>query len=287
LNNNLKIFIVAILFFGLGVWVTKYLSPDNFEAAVTPRQKELQKIAIEAQHRPFFMQTKDVADQPINSSIEKNVDSPFKAQDDYFKVLAKLNQFTIKITDELNKKFKILGFSKKSLSDERKKQHLKNSLEYMFSQNELWYSAIFTDTASGGKFYLFFNYYPCDNKAPRSVMKLNEICYSLNFNIIKNNKWIVTSAGEPTAFLYWKNDSPYAHIMFDGRGEMNEATKAVLALVSIPNENYPIEFLQFNSGEFSWRPSDEMKWRLSSKAENKKFIDWAEAEGFKNSDGYN
>ena len=55
LNNNLKIIAVALTSFILGVVATNYFNSSSLvDPVLTPRQKELQAIAIEAEKRPFF-----------------------------------------------------------------------------------------------------------------------------------------------------------------------------------------------------------------------------------------
>jgi len=55
LSNNLKLVIVAITSFTIGVLATNYFNQSGItDPVLTPRQKELQAIAIEAEKRPFF-----------------------------------------------------------------------------------------------------------------------------------------------------------------------------------------------------------------------------------------
>jgi hypothetical protein len=55
LNNKFKIIIVATVSFFLGVVATSLFNrSDLADPVLTPRQKELQEIAIEAEKRPFF-----------------------------------------------------------------------------------------------------------------------------------------------------------------------------------------------------------------------------------------
>lgn len=55
LSNNLKLIVVAITSFTIGVVATNYFNQSGItDPVLTPRQKELQAIAIEAEKRPFF-----------------------------------------------------------------------------------------------------------------------------------------------------------------------------------------------------------------------------------------
>lgn len=55
LNNKVKLILVAITSFILGVVVTNRLNQFSTKGPIlTSRQKELQVIAIEAEKRPFF-----------------------------------------------------------------------------------------------------------------------------------------------------------------------------------------------------------------------------------------
>ena len=55
LNHNFKVYIVAVASFTIGVVATNYYNQSSLaDRKLTPRQKELQVIAIEAEKRPFF-----------------------------------------------------------------------------------------------------------------------------------------------------------------------------------------------------------------------------------------
>lgn len=256
---------MATISFAIGVVATSLFDRSELaDPVLTPRQKELQKIAIEAEHTPFFSVPSPVGKTHITAtpSAEETVSN-------------KLEKIKDNLYEELNKKFNTIAPDTKELRASRNNQYLKNSLDYMFMEKKLWYKTAFEDDFSQSKMTFFLKFFDCDKKLQK-VIELNKICYALEVFSFKNDKWSQANISSQVIGLVWYNDIPYAHIDLTEMGEFSKETNSLLAVVPIPDEPRVMEYLKYESGKYYWISGREMRWMPSSQKEINKFRDWVD-----------
>lgn len=258
----------------MGVVATSLFDRSELaDPVLTPRQKELQKIAIEAEHTPFFSVPSPVgkADISVTSSSEDTI-----SQTDIVNPKRnKLGKGEDVLYEELNKKFKRISPDTKDLRATRNNEYIKNRLDYMFMEKKLWYKASFEDTFSHSKMTLFFKFLQC-NKKPQRGIELDKTCYTFEIFSFKNGKWFQANISSQVIGLVWYNDIPYAHIDLTEAGEFSKETNFLVAVVPVPNEPRAMQYLKYESGKYQWIEGREISWTLSSQKEMNKFRDWVD-----------
>jgi hypothetical protein len=286
LNRNLKLIIVAFISFWLGVAATIiYGLPAQYDKdrkLVNTIISEKNKIQ---ERKSFFVKAKEAipkAMQNLSKSDDKAsatavVTSPI----DYMNLTEKLEKFRESIYKELKKKFKTISLDPKDIDSAKIVNRLKNMLELMFNEKELWYKISFDDEFSQTKITLFFRYFACQKKDEKPAIKLNDICYTMQMYNFKNDKWSETDITSQVNGLVRYNENMYTHIELNGMGDFSKDTNALYAVVPVPNDQRPIQFLKYEAGKFIWVEGQEIKWALSSQKETNKFSEWAVSYGIK------
>lgn len=279
LNNNLKLIIVAVASFSIGVAATyTYQSSELSDPVLTPRQKELQEIAIQAERTPFFPAAGPVGKaQQEALPITKVHSEETPAQEiDYLKLTSDIKEFKTKLEQESTKKYDEVKLYERAHI--RKKEYLLSKMDYFRSSKKNWYKASFSSPDTGpAKFTFYMNYYNCGKdegqlELPRRERStLNNSCYVLWGYIYLNGKWDFYSMSSNIDSSVWKDDIPFLPFNMEEMGDLPRETNILKAYVPIADTDGPISFLKYESGKFEWIDAGELRWVVTSSKEAEKF----------------
>jgi hypothetical protein len=280
LNSNLKLVIVAGISFAIGVLATNSFNrSDLTDPVLTSRQKELQEIAIEAEHRPFFPVASPVGKKSVNEAPVKTAPKPAEIsvhEIDYLKLTSDIREFQSKLEQEAAKKFdKVKLYERAHI---RKKEFILSKMDYFKISKNNWYKASFNSFDTGSaKFTFYMNFYNCGkNNTPTELPSkdrstLNNSCFVLWCYTNLNGKWNFYSVSSNMDFSEWRDDVPYLPFNMEEMGELPKETNILRVYVPIADAGGPISFLKYEGGKFEWIDAGELRWVVTNAKEAEKF----------------
>ncbi|MBC7713822.1 MAG: hypothetical protein H7177_10815 [Rhizobacter sp.] len=272
MSNNLKLLIVAIISFSLGVVATNiYSLPAHYEKD----RKLVAKILLEkkmlAERKPFFTNVKESGKKVIQALTTPKVTSPeielIDSQSDYLKLSEQLDKFSDRLSNELKKKYKTIPLNSKDPREISDYQRLKGFLENKFVEKELWYKSSFIDDLSQSKMVMLFKFYNCKNKPPRPDISLIDTCYRLQLFNFREGMWFESDVSSQAIGFLWKDDVPFVEITLRGIGNFSTQTNALFALIPVPDEQMPMQYMKYEAGKIVWQAGSEVRWISSSEKE--------------------
>lgn len=270
---------MAAISFTMGVVATSLFNrSDLADPVLTPRQKELQVIAVEAERRPFFPAPSSSSSTPLieNSQSEKinSASSESGAGFDYIKSNTAVRDFQKRLDLETLKHFESININDKMHS--RKKEYILNKVDYFLSSKNTWFKASFSGPEINPvKLTFFMRIYSCakngveTNQVGRPT--LNNSCYLFSSYSNLNDKWNHYSVMTNFSFAEWLSDVFYIPVNLDEMGEVAKETNTLRAYVPMADEGGVIRFLKYEKNKFEWIEGGELRWSQSSEAEARKF----------------
>lgn len=271
---------MAAVSFTIGVVATNSLNrSDLTDPVLTPRQKELQKIAIVAERTPFFSVASPVGKEFVQEApAEKKVHSeeaPIN-EIDYLKLTVDLKNFQNRLQQEAAKKFEEVKIYEKAHI--RKKEYLLRKMDYFSLSKKNWYKASFSSPDIGSaKLTFYMNFYKCGKSDTSIVLPtkekftLNNSCFTLWGFIFLNGKWDFYSMSSNLDFSDWKDEIPYLPFKLEELGDLTKETNILKVYVPIADVGGPISFIKYEDGKFEWLDAGELKWVVTNSKEAEKF----------------